>query len=591
MSTEIQSNPTSWQNAATQAAQPLATPIVEQADTRRWLALIVLLFAGFMDLLDVSIVNIAIPSIQRDLAAPYSTIQWIIAGYSLAFALTLITGGRLGDIFGRKRVFMIGVTGFTLASLMCGLSANPEVLVAARVVQGAMAAIMTPQVLSIIQVTFPRRERAKAFGMYGAVAGLAAVAGPLLGGFLIEGNLFGLDWRPIFLINIPVGILALIISGAVVRESRSPQAIKLDLVGMLLVTGGLLLLVDPLVQGRDLDWPAWIFISMAASIPVLALFVFYERHKTRLDGSPLVALSLFRERSFVVGLLTAIIFFAGMSSFFMVYTLYVQIGLGWSAIHAALTGLPASIGAIVFSGASIALAPKIGRKVIIAGVLLMAAGMVLMIFTIQLAGTDITSWHLIPSMLIGGTGMGLVIAPIADIVLAGVPLENAGSASGVVSTINQLGGAIGVAVIGVIFFGHPGHPGHSQRRRGSPSDQERPPVGGCALHRSGPDSARLQPLLPRPHGPEGPLRGARKLPGFRVRSVISGNTSPGSPADSGRANTRRHRSNPTNLLGLHAADPLVRGGPLRADLLPGLPPAQEGPPLRTLRRAGSSIVK
>lgn len=453
MSTELQTlnSPKIDRNKAASAAQTM--PIAEEiADPRRWFALVVLLVAAFMDLLDASIVSIAIPSIQRDLGATYATIQWMIAGYALAFALGLITGGRLGDIFGRKRVFMIGVAGFTVASLLCGISGSPEILVASRVIQGAMAAVMIPQVLSIIQVGFPRQERAKAFGMYGAIAGLATVAGPLLGGILIEANLFALDWRPIFLINLPIGILALVASGLVVRESRSTNPLRLDIPGMLLITVGLLLLVYPLVQGRELDWPLWTFISMAASVPVLVIFTLYERYKTRRDGSPLVELSLFKQRSFVAGLAAGSIFFAGLSSFFFIFTLFLQIGLGWTPLHAGLTGIACSFGAAICSGISIQLAPKIGRLVISIGAVVMIAGIGLLIYTIQAAGTAIDSWQIIPSMLLFGLGMGLVIAPMVDIILAGVPGQDAGSASGVLNTTNQLGGAIGIAVVGMIFF-------------------------------------------------------------------------------------------------------------------------------------------
>src|SRR5262245_37112998 len=224
-----------------------ALPTVgETLDPRRWRALIVVLFAAFMDLIDATIVNVAIPSTQRDLDATYSQIQWVVAGYSLAFALVLITGGRLGDIVGRKRMFLIGVAGFTVASALCGVALSAEMLVVSRVLQGAMAALMIPQVLSIIQVTFPARERGAAFGMYGGIAGLAASVGPLLGGLLIGGNLFGLDWRPIFLVNIPVGILTLVAAALVVSESKAPHALKLDLVGVVIVTFGLLLVLYPL---------------------------------------------------------------------------------------------------------------------------------------------------------------------------------------------------------------------------------------------------------------------------------------------------------------------------------------------------------
>ena len=239
-------------------AQILAPPATaSQADPRRWLTLVILLLAGFMNLLDVSIVNIAIPSIQRDLHASYADVQWALAGYTLAYALVLITGGRLGDTFGRKRLFLIGVAGFTIMSALCGAATGPGMLIGCRVAQGAMGAIMVPQVLAVIQVIFPPRERIKALAGFGVTAGLGTVSGPLLGGLLIQHNLFGLGWRPIFLINVPVGVIAFAASAVLVRESRVANPPRLDPVGVSLISAALLLLLYPLVEGRQLGWPLW----------------------------------------------------------------------------------------------------------------------------------------------------------------------------------------------------------------------------------------------------------------------------------------------------------------------------------------------
>src|SRR4030095_14407607 len=298
------------------------------ADPRRWVALAVVLTAGFMQLVDISIVNVAIPSIQRDLDATYSQIQWVLAGSRLAVAGMLITGGRLGDIFGRKRLFMIGMAGFTLASALCGLAQSPGMLIGSRILQGLMGAIMFPQILSVIQVSFPPRERATAFGLFGATIGLATITGPLVGGLLIEADLFGLQWRPLFLVNVPIRILALAAAARSPLEARAHRALRLDPIGVAIVPAGLLLLVYPLVQGRDLGWPLWTFLSMAAAVPVLVGFAVYERHKKRLDGSPLVDLDLFRQRSFVPGLAVAGIFFMGIPAFFLVFSLWLQIWRG-----------------------------------------------------------------------------------------------------------------------------------------------------------------------------------------------------------------------------------------------------------------------
>jgi EmrB/QacA subfamily drug resistance transporter len=425
----------------------------EGVDPRRWLTLIILLLAAFMNLLDVSIVNIAIPSIQRNLHASYADVQWALAGYTLAYALVLITGGRLGDTFGRKRLFLIGVTGFTIMSALCGAAQSPGMLIASRVLQGAMGAIMVPQVLAVIQVIFPPAERIKALAGFGITAGLGTVSGPLLGGLLIQHNLFGLDWRPIFLINVPVGILAVAASAVLVRESRAPHPPKLDPVGVSLISAALLLLLYPLVEGRQLGWPVWTFVSMAAAAPVLAGFIAYERVKTRRDGSPLVPLSLFRDRGFSVGMAIAIAFFLGIASFGLVLTLFLQLGLSFSPLHAGLTFLPFSVGVLLSSGAAARLAPRFGRGVTMAGALIIAAGMASLIAIVHHYGTAVTTWELTPGLVAAGLGLGAVIAPLADIVLDRVPRQNAGSASGVFNTGLQVGNSIGIAVIGVIFFG------------------------------------------------------------------------------------------------------------------------------------------
>lgn len=255
-------------------------------DPRRWIAFAVVLAAGFMDLLDVTIVNVAVPSIQRDLNAAYSQIEWIIAAYVLSFAAVLITGGRLGDIYGRKRLFLLGMAGFTLASLACGLATSPGLLIGSRFVQGAMAGLMVPQILAIIRVTFPKHERAKAIAVYSGVGGSASAVGLSLGGLLVQGNLFGLEWRPIFLVNVPVGIFALAAAAVVMRDSRAPHAPRLDIVGMVLSVSAILLLIYPLTEGRRLDWPAWTFVMIGAAAAVFAAFLVYERWRARTIGSP-----------------------------------------------------------------------------------------------------------------------------------------------------------------------------------------------------------------------------------------------------------------------------------------------------------------
>ncbi|MER5640360.1 MFS transporter [Kitasatospora sp. NPDC002227] len=423
-------------------------------DRRRWLALAVVMTASLMDLVDVTIVNIAMPSIQRETGASFSQLQWITAGYALAFAVGLITGGRLGDIHGRKRLFLVGITGFTLASALCGLATGPEMLVASRVLQGGTAALMVPQVLAIIHATFPAEERGKVFGMFGAMVGLGAVLGPLLGAVLTEWDFLGLGWRPIFLVNLPIGLAGLLLGLRYVDESRSPRALKLDLLGMVLATTALLMLLYPLTQGRENGWPLWGFALMAGSVPVFGLFLAYEKAKVRRDGSPLVELSLFKVRSFAAGIGVQLTFGVVMGIFFLVWTLYMQLGLGWSPLRAGLTGVPFSLAVSAAAGMSVQkLVPRFGRRVLQAGAGVMAVGALLYLAEASYYGTAIHPWQMALPMVVMGAGMGLVVAPLTDAVLSEVPQEHAGSASGLVNTTQQLGVALGLGLSSVAFFG------------------------------------------------------------------------------------------------------------------------------------------
>jgi EmrB/QacA subfamily drug resistance transporter len=421
-----------------------------------YVALAIILTATFMILLDISIVNVAIPSIQRDLHASFAQIQFVIAGYQLAYGVVLITGGRLGDILGRKRMFMIGVAGFTIASGLCGLSQSGEQIVAARVLQGLMASLMYPQIFSIIRVTFPPRELPTALGILGAVIGLATITGPLAGGLIIQGNIFGLDWRPIFLINLPIGIFALVAAAVRLPESKAPDAPRLDIPGVLIVSVALFLLTFPLVEGRDAGWPWWSFVMLAASAVVMAFFVLFERRREASGLDPLVVSSLFRNRAFVVGLLIFIVFFSGLPSLFLTLNLWLQLGLGFTALHSGLTLIPFAVGSGLASGLSIRLVPRFGKPVLIIGAALATIGVLVTIYSIHVIGTNLHSWQMIPALFTGGVGLGLLIAPSLNFILAGIGGADVGSASGVLTTVQQIGGALGVAAIGVIFFGNLG---------------------------------------------------------------------------------------------------------------------------------------
>jgi EmrB/QacA subfamily drug resistance transporter len=448
---------THYTHASTESPSPSRVGADGEAppplDPRRWLALTVVLVAGFMDLLDVTIVNVAVPSILRDLQATYAQVEWIVAGYVLGFAAVLITGGRLGDIYGRKRLFLIGVGGFTVASALCGVAGSPAMLIGARFLQGAMAGLMVPQILAIIHVTFPAGERGKVFGLWGGVLGSASVAGLIIGGLLVQWDLFGLEWRPIFLVNVPVGLAAMVAAWFVVPESRSPTAPRLDLIGMALAVTGVLMLVYPLAEGRSLGWPVWTFLLMAGAVVVLALFVAYERWRTRTVGSPLVVLSLFRARAFTSGMVVWLIFWVALGGFFLVWTLYLQVGLGWTPLRAGLTAVSFAVGAAAGAGLSVqVLTPRFGRRVLLAGALLNAVGFGGYAWVGSHYGPAVHSWQMVAPLVVAGTGFGLVVAPMIDAILTEVPVLDAGSASGLVSTTQQVGMALGVALVGVVFF-------------------------------------------------------------------------------------------------------------------------------------------
>ncbi|MEV2255307.1 MFS transporter [Streptomyces sp. NPDC050147] len=438
----------------TQAADrtPATGEAAPEPDPRRWRAAAVILVAIALDLIDTTIVNVALPVMQSELDASKAALQWVAASYTLTFALSLITVGRIGDMLGRKRMITLGIGFFVLASLLCGVAQSTEMLIVSRVLQGLGGAVVMTQGLSIFQVAFPPRERAAVFGLFGALSGVAAMLGPVLGGILVDADLFGWSWRPIFLVNIPVGIVALIGVAAYVRESKSPRTQRLDLVGVALITLALLALLYPLVQGAEAGWPAWTFIAMAGSVPLFVAFALYERKKAARDGSALVEPSLFKERSFVAGLLVMLSFFAIISGLFFPFTLYLQAGLGFSPLAAGLATLPFSFGAMITSSFSALLAMRMGRKVLSIGMVVMGAGMTGLIWTVHHYGADLDGWNLAPALTVLGLGLGFVISPVVDIVLGGVPVEHAGSGSGLLSTANQLGAAAGVAVIGVLFF-------------------------------------------------------------------------------------------------------------------------------------------
>ncbi|MFR9776556.1 MFS transporter [Micromonospora sp. MS34] len=421
----------------TTTAAPATTP--PRADTG-WGALLVLLTGTFVTLLDFFIVNVAIPSIQVDLRAGPSAVQWVVAGFGLALAAGLITGGRLGDLYGRRRLYVIGLGLFTLASAACGLAPTAGVLVGGRVVQGVAAALLMPQVLAIINTVYTGDRRSRAFSAYGVAVGLGAVFGQLIGGLLIRADVAGLGWRSIFLINVPIGAAAVAAARRLVPGSRSATGARLDLVGTVLVTIGLLAIVYPLVAGEPADW-------CLAALPPLAAFALHQRRLAAQGGAPLVNPRLFTDSSYTVGVLVSLAFQLTMASFFLVLALYLQDGRGLSALASGLLFVPLGVGYLVTSMLSGRTAARSGRRTLTIGTLVVAAGYGLL----ALAADAPIGW-LVPGLTVAGAGMGFVVAPLPSIVLAGVSPRHAAAASGVLSTAQQAGNAIGVALIGSVFY-------------------------------------------------------------------------------------------------------------------------------------------
>lgn len=406
-----------------------------------------------MVVLDFFIVNVALPSMQSELGASSTSVEWVVAGYALTSAIFVITAGRLGDRFGRRRMFSLGLAVFTVASAACGAAGTPLELVLARLLQGVGAALLTPNVLSLIGIQYSGADRVRALSVYGTVMGLAAVGGQLIGGVLIAADLAGLGWRSCFLINLPIGIAALVLAPRVIPESRQSVAPGLDKRGTLLATAALTAVVLPLLEGRQHGWPAWTWVSLALGPVLVASFVAHQRRLSRRGGSPLIDMALFRHRAFSAGLLTQLCFWAGQASFFVVLALYLQNGRGLQPLPA---GLVFTILAAAYVAASMrapALSARYGRAVIASGALVLACGHALLLAAVADIGVGGELVVLVPGLALVGAGMGLVLAPLASTILQSLEPERAGAASGMLTTMQNVGNAIGVAVTGVIFFG------------------------------------------------------------------------------------------------------------------------------------------
>ncbi|MEU7598137.1 MFS transporter [Streptomyces sp. NPDC039022] len=426
------------------------TPGLSKMGLAAWIALLVLLGAELMDMIDQSVVLTALPAIQESTGAGPDTVQWLTTGYSLPIAVGLITGGRLGDLCGRRRILLIGTVVFTTASLLCGLAAGPGVLIAARALQGVGVAVMVPQILATLHVTFEGQNRSKVFGLYGAIMSLANVLGPVMGGLLTESDLFGLSWRPIFLVNVPVGLAVILLGRRFIPESTVKKADRLDLTGMLLSALAIVLIVFPLTEGHLHHWPLWCFALLAAGLLVLGVFL---RHQQRKQGNaPLVPLPLFRSRQFSGGMAAQLMHGLLCGLFFMTWTLYLQHGLGMSPFHAALAFVLLSVGEL--GGATVVARSggRFARRLPQAGALVTLASMAAYGLQIEAGQADLSLVAMTAPVVLIGFGLGMVGGPLADMSLAKVPHEDAGAASGLFNTVMHLGIALGTALTALLFF-------------------------------------------------------------------------------------------------------------------------------------------
>jgi EmrB/QacA subfamily drug resistance transporter len=421
-------------------------------DLRRWRSLPVVLSATFMSLFDIFVVNVAAPSIQRDLHASSSTLELVVAGYSFSYAAGLVTGARLGDLFGRRRLFMIGLGIFAAASLLSGVAPTSAILVVGRLAQGFGAAAMVPQVLSMLNVNFRPEERSRVFSLFGVTVGLGTVAGQILGGVLLHFNLFGWGWRPIFLINVPIGAAAMVLSRRLLPESRPDVADRLDPLGVVLLTTGVGAITAPLVLGQAEHWPLWNWLSFVGGAALIGSFLRWESHLGRKGGHPLLPLSLFDHRAFNVGLLVNLGFFSFFGSVLLTLTIFLQEGLKYSPMRAGLTFAPLGVAFALSSLRGRGLHARYGTAIISVGAATALVGVAGLAAVISVSGLSATALELSPMLALIGVGNGLVIPLIVSGVLQSVPPSATGAASGVLTTTQQFSMTLGIAAVGTLFF-------------------------------------------------------------------------------------------------------------------------------------------
>ncbi|MFI6942087.1 MFS transporter [Streptomyces sp. NPDC050418] len=415
-----------------------------------WLALGAVLLAGFLHTFDVTVVSVAAPAIKDGLGASDADVQWLLAGYSLAFAVLLVTAGRLGDAYGRRPLVLTGIVAFTLASALCAAAPNPGVLIAARVFQGLSAALLAPQIAPVIILLFPKERRGAAFGVQAAVIAAATCGGPVIGGLLAHADVFGLGWRAVFLVNLPIGAVALALAARRLPAERSGQGPAMDPTAVGVATAGLLLLLVPLVEFRETGGP--LLLLSLAGIAVLALLVPLQRRAEQAGRTPLFAPGLFRGRAFPTGAAVNFMVLGGVASFFLVYVVHLQDGLGLTAKETGFTLLPFAVSAALASGASVPLTGRLGRPMLECGALLMALGTGVLLWASVAQGAELRPAHIVPGLVLCGAGMGLLSPPLYNLTLSAMARGGIGSASGVFSTFGQVGSAAGVVLVGSVFY-------------------------------------------------------------------------------------------------------------------------------------------
>jgi EmrB/QacA subfamily drug resistance transporter len=438
----------------TPSSPPVAGTTSPQPYRLRWVVAAVVLGANVMDLLDATIVNVAGPSIHRDLGGGAATLQWLSAAYTLAFAVLLIAGARLGDILGRRRVFLLGAAGFTLFSAASAAAPSIGVLIAFRALQGAFGALMIPQGFGLVKQVFDDdAELDKAMGLFGPATGVPMLAAPILAGALIDANLWGTGWRLVFLINVPIGALALLLAIRSLPRGATHPDVKLDVGGVWLVGLALVAIIYPLIQGRAEGWPAWSFAMLAAGAVLLITFLRYERRR---GNNPLIEPALLANRTYLSGIAVVLALFGAFGGLLLCISLYGQLGEGWSPIHAGLTLTPMVVGMILGMVGSFVAVSRLGRHLLHVGILLIAAGTAGLALILTGVHTA-SSWDLVPSLFFIGAGVGASIGQLFQFILTSVSMDEVGSASGVMEAVQQVSTALGVAVLGTVFFSAFGH--------------------------------------------------------------------------------------------------------------------------------------